>query len=291
VKRYLCVALAGLLAMLFCACGAGEPIEQPTSESEIEREVREGQEAYEQWSQEHKEALERPLTIADDSYYYWDSRMPYLIAQDAENDAYLYGFSNFTFGGSGAVLLYKGFPAFLNWDYYCMQYSFPEMKVADFDGCGRDEIAFSILVGKGTGWHPGRLTVVVPKPQIERNYDNGEPPSWEHYTHLGFDVYYFDAADMRKQIDRVITFKEIRGEDEILLTFSDGKKTFSGPPYMGGTFEEHVDFLFDDDGSIYMSAIAGSNCYVNARVNFSNGTFTLTNIALEENSWRYEQQN
>jgi len=260
------LVLAGLSAILF-ACEKAE-LEEPTttgtteSLNEPENQTSEDRETYEQWLQRHK----GPLPI-DDNYSYWDPRMPHLMAQDAENEAYLYGFNNATFGGSGALLLYKGSPCYLDWDYYVLQYSYPDMKVADFDGDGKPEIALNILTGKGVGWSPERLIVVVPKPPVAE--------------HIHFDVYYFDPNDMRKQIDAVITVEEIHSEDGILVRVSDGKKTVTEPAYAMASFEEHVRFSFEDD-RIHMRAFASNNGNVTADVQFKNGMFTLKNIALHE---------
>jgi len=278
------LVLAGLSAILF-ACGKTEP-EEPTKPTEAQTTTGTTElwdnAAYEQWLQEQENPQKPPLTIEQNYYTKWDTRVPHLMAQDEENEAYLYGFSNTkAAGGSGAFLLYKESPCYLDWEYYHLHYSYPDMKVADFDGDGRQEIAFGIAVGGGTGVHPGRLTVVVPKPQRLKGFSDTDPLSWENYTHLGFDVYHFDPDDMRKQIDAVISVEDFRNEDGVFLRISDGKKTITGPPPMMATFEEHVRFSFED-GSIHMDAVAGSNWEVLADVEFKNGVFTLKNIVLQE---------
>ena len=266
MRRYLWVVLAGLL-MLLCACGAGEREDEITQVTVPE----------EPTSWEEPTSVE-VLSLAENYWISWDKRQPNLMAQDAEHEAYLYGFIN----GRGAVLLYKSHPCYLDWECYVLKYGYPAMKVADFDGCGREEIAIPIQTGWGTGYHPERLYIIKPKPCLE-SWKTEETPSWENYDYLDFTVYDFGPMDMRAQIDEVVTFEETRGDDGIIHTFSDGKKTISGPPlFVGASFEGYVSFSFDDDGSIYMSAVAGSNCGVTAKVQFKDGRFTLIDIALGE---------
>jgi hypothetical protein len=111
MRKFLCAALAFVLALGLCACGAGEG--SPPAESEATA----------------------ALTI--DGSRFPDNRQPQLVAQDTENNLYLYLLPG---DDSGVVLIWNdlaigelGASAWFDWRCSAAWRGLPEIGVLDLD--------------------------------------------------------------------------------------------------------------------------------------------------------------
>jgi len=244
MKQILCAALAVILAMGFCACGAGEVAEEETTVEETTART---------------ETTRGELSVAG-AIAYEDGRQPLLVAADVPNNLYLYGLPNdrLVVMHGTSENFYVSTCAVFDWDYISPRQFMPEIKGMDLDGDGEMEIVVKNYVNWGSG-------VSV--------YDL-------HVLDLAtLTDHHFNA---QVELNKVITYTEMNPEDweNGFITFSDGKHEITQKYTFFSTYYHHVDFFFEND-DIRLEAVINA-CLVTARVNFKDGVFTLTDISLSE---------
>jgi len=186
-----------------------------------------------------------------------------LLAQDPAGQVSLYGLNMSWRSSESAELVWGAKSARFDWTVY---YG-PELMLRDFDGDGRDELAVTFTAGTGSGIHYGDLYILDADSLHARR---------------------FEPEDIQAQFEEAITFWLV--EDGIAVT--DGVTTVTGElwadPQYGGYdtiyFTELRRFRFDGEG-IHLEVSAwfpggGVTCEASARVNYSGGEFTLTDITL-----------
>jgi len=220
-----------------------------------------------------------PGLTAADSFMSWDHRQPLLIAMDEANGLYLYGLPG---GAGGVVLIYNdenhylapyrrnSVSACFDWQFVTGRQFMPEITMMEFDS--KQKIVAKAYSGSGTGISYYYLYVVNPETM--------------NYSH-------FAPEDIRAQLEQAILFSYDAENDQI--TIGDGRNEIVSDVEFDVNelwadrlnLTAIVDFNFDEQGielvaSVGFPAVFAYHCEVTARVNYSNGTFTLSDIAIRE---------
>jgi len=286
VRRVFCAALAFVLALLLCACGAGEVSVEGSTETTNS------------WHNWYSEPATEALTAAR-GFNGWDKRQPLLIAEDAANNLYLYGLPE----QGGVVLIWNdtshphrnGFSAWFEWGFDTPRQFMPEMTAMDVDGDGRKEVVVKTYVRSGTGLSGWDLHVVELHPRKYEWTDDWEKvwedSSFEDYDRIFAEACTFAEEDIQAQLEKRVSYTWDAAKQQVTIT--DGRNKIVGD--IGFDIGEGVgdildlssivDFSFDEKGIRFEGAVGYPgplyHCKVTANVHYKNGKFTLTDIAIE----------
>jgi len=213
---------------------------------------------------------------------------PILLASVPDKHIYLYGL-----WPNGMVLYNNNYGKYFNWVYNVPASVPPKMAVADFDHNGDVEIAITLLNRTGTGLSAEDLHVLKMKPDIAN--DGAFHGYYGQYAYTDFIV---DDSKSESQLEKNIVAKYEPSSKELQLRVSG--KSYSidisdtineGHKFNSVFYTNKISYKFDgssiyasfgvdytvDDGTV---PIYVGN--VNAKVNFENGVFTLSDFWLNQ---------